>query len=115
MQDTNNLRESVKNWLQIDNEIKQLQKEIKKRRTMKKQITDNLINTMKSNDIDVMNIPDGRLVKTTNRVKAPLSKKHLIQSLLIYFKEDQDMVKNLSSHIMDTRQVKVVEKIQKKK
>ena len=67
------------------------------------------------NDIDVMNIPDGRLVKTTNRVKAPLSKKHLIQSLLIYFKEDQDMVKNLSSHIMDTRQVKVVERIQKKK
>ena len=81
MQDTNNLRDSVKNWLQIDNEIKQLQKEIKKRRTIKKQITDQLINTMKSNDIDVMNIPDGRLVKTTNRVKAPLSKKHLIQSL----------------------------------
>ena len=115
MQDTNNLRDSVKNWLQIDNEIKQLQKEIKKRRNMKKQITDQLINTMKSNDIDVMNIPDGRLVKTTNRVKAPLSKKHLIKSLLIYFKEDQDMVKNLSSHIMDTRQVKVVERIQKKK
>jgi len=115
MQDTNNLRDSVKNWLQIDNEIKQLQKEIKKRRNMKKQITDQLINTMKSNDIDVMNIPDGRLVKTTNRVKAPLSKKHLIQSLLIYFKEDPDMVKNLSSHIMDTRQVKVVERIQKKK
>ena len=115
MQDTNNLRDSVKNWLQIDNEIKQLQKEIKKRRTMKKQITDQLIDTMKNNDIDVMNIPDGRLVKTTNRVKAPLSKKHLIQSLLIYFKEDQDMVKNLSSHIMDTREVKVVERIQKKK
>jgi hypothetical protein len=115
MQDTNNLRDSVKNWLQIDNEIKQLQKEIKKRRNAKKQITDQLINTMKSNDIDVMNIPDGRLVKTTNRVKAPLSKKHLIQSLLIYFKEDSDMVKNLSSHIMDTRQVKVVERIQKKK
>ena len=115
MQDTHNLRDSVKNWLLIDNEIKQLQKEIKKRRNMKKQITDQLINTMKSNDIDVMNIPDGRLVKTTNRVKAPLSKKHLIQSLLIYFKEDPDMVKNLSSHIMDTRQVKLVERIQKKK
>lgn len=115
MQDANSLRDSVKNWLQIDNEIKQLQKEIKKRRIMKKQITDQLINTMKSNDIDVMNIPDGRLVKTTNRIKAPLSKKHLIQSLLIYFKDDEDMVKNLSSHIMDTRQVKIVERIQKKK
>ena len=115
MQDANNLRDSVKSWLQIDTEIKQLQKEIKKRRTVKKQITDQLINTMKSNDIDVMNIPDGRLVKTTNRVKAPLSKKHLIQSLLMYFKEDEDMVKNLSSHIMDTRQVKIVERIQKKK
>ena len=29
MQDTNNLRDSVKNWLLIDNEIKQLQKEIR--------------------------------------------------------------------------------------
>ena len=115
MENAFNLRENVKNWLQIDNEIKQLQKEIKKRRVLKKNITNQLINTMKNNDIDVMNIPDGRLVRTANRVKAPLSKKHLINSLLIYFKSDEEMVKSLSSHIMDTRDIKIVERIQKKK
>jgi|UniRef100_A0A6C0IR36 hypothetical protein len=115
MENTTDLRDSVKNWLQIDIEIKQLQKEIKRRRTMKKDITNRLIDTMKTNDIDVMNIPDGRLVRTSNRVKAPLSKRHLVESLLLYFKEDQEMVKSISSHIMDTRKVKVVERIQKKK
>ena len=115
MENTTDLRDSVKNWLQIDIEIKQLQKEIKRRRTMKKDITNRLIDTMKTNDIDVMNIPDGRLVRTSNRVKAPLSKRHLVESLLLYFKEDQEMVKSISSHIMDTRKVKVIERIQKKK
>lgn len=115
MENTTDLRDSVKNWLQIDIEIKQLQKEIKRRRTMKKDITNRLIDTMKTNDIDVMNIPDGRLVRTSNRVKAPLSKRHLVESLLLYFKEDQEMVQSISSHIMDTRKVKVVERIQKKK
>ena len=40
------LLENVKSWLTIDNEIRALQKEIKERRKMKKQLTTDLMSTM---------------------------------------------------------------------
>ena len=108
------LREHVKTWLKLDDEIKTLRGEIKKRTNKKKLMTSQLIDTMKNNDIDVMNAGNSKLVRTRHRVKAPLSKKHLISSLLEFYKNDQEMVKNISEHIMNTREVKIVENIKKK-
>ena len=108
------LREHVKTWLKLDDEIKTLRGEIKKRTNKKKLMTSQLIDTMKNNDIDVMNAGNSKLVRTRHRVKAPLSKKHLISSLLEFYKNDEEMVKNISEHIMNTREVKIVENIKKK-
>ena len=43
------LLENVKSWLNLDNEIKALQKEIKSRRTQKKELTDSLISNSTDN------------------------------------------------------------------
>ena len=51
MTDQTRLVENVKSWLQVDTEIKQLQQEIRKRRKMKKEMTDSLVQIMKSQDI----------------------------------------------------------------
>ena len=48
----NELLENVKTWLNIDNEIRTLQKEIKNRRKLKKELTISLVNVMKNNDIN---------------------------------------------------------------
>jgi len=109
-----NLREHVKQWLKLDDEIVTLRNEIKKRRNLKKNMTNQLIQTMKNNDIDVMNAGTSKLVRTRHKVKAPLSKKHLIASLLDFYKNDQEMVKNISNHIMESRETKIVENIKKK-
>ena len=77
-------------------------------------MTNELIKTFKANDIDVMNAGNSKLVRTRHKVKAPLSKKHLIASLLDFYKEDTEMVKTISEHIMNTREVKIVENIKKK-
>jgi hypothetical protein len=111
---TFDLRQHVVDWLKLDEEIKTLQQEIKKRRTVKKNMTNELIKTFKANDIDVMNAGNSKLVRTRHKVKAPLSKKHLISSLLDFYKEDTEMVKTISEHIMNTREVKIVENIKKK-
>ena len=47
---------NVKEWLEIDNQIKALQKEIKIRRKLKKDITESLVDIMKTNDIDYEHI-----------------------------------------------------------
>ena len=58
---------NVKEWLEIDNQIKALQKEIKIRRKLKKDITESLVDIMKTNDIEVMSTSDGQLVRTSRK------------------------------------------------
>ena len=108
------LLENVKSWLTIDNEIRALQKEIKERRKMKKQLTTDLMSTMKSNDIDALNVPDGELIYNKTKTKAPLSKKHLLSSLGQYFKGDQRMIDEISKFIMESRAEKEKESIRRK-
>ena len=110
----NELVNTVKDWLTIDNEIKQLQKEVKVRKQKKKNMTEHLVNMMKDRDIDVMSLSKEQLIRTEKKVKAPLSKKHLLNCLLDYFKEDKETVENLGSFIMDSRPVKIKENIRRK-
>ena len=108
------LVENVKGWLTIDNDIKKLQKAIKAKRQEKKDLTDNLMNIMKQRDIDCMNTAQGQLIKTTNKVKAPLSKKHLIKAMQDYFKDDGEKVQELCNFILNSRDVKIKENIRRK-
>ena len=51
METKEQLVNSIKEWIKIDNEIIQLQKDMKDRKTQKKQLTDTLMLTMKNNQI----------------------------------------------------------------
>ena len=110
----NELLENVKTWLEIDNQIRGLQKEIRERRKMKKNLTQNLVGIMKTQDIDALNVPDGQLIYNKTKTKSTLSKKHLLTSLATYFKNDQRMVDELTKFIMDSRQEKEKENIKRK-
>lgn len=114
MTDKSQLVENVKNWLQIDTEIKKLQQEIRKRRALKKDMTDTLVQIMKNQDIEIMNAGESQLIRTERKTKSALSKKHLINSLLNYFKEDKETVAQLTTFIMNTRPEKTVENIRRK-
>ena len=108
------LLENVKTWLDIDNQIRSLQKEIRDRRKLKKELTQSLVGIMKTQDIDALNVPDGQLVYNKTKTKSALSKKHLITSLAQYFKNDRRMADELTKFIMDSRQEKEKENIKRK-
>ena len=108
------LRQNVRDWINIDNEIKKLQKIIREKRKEKKSLTEGLVDVMKSNDIECFDITDGQLLYTQTKSKAPLSKKHLLKSLTEYFKNDPQQIRELSKHIMDSREEKVRENIKRK-
>ena len=114
MSNQQELLENVKTWLDIDNQIRTLQKEIRDRRKLKKELTQSLVGIMKTQDIDALNVPDGQLIYNKTKTKAPLSKKHLLVSLAQFFKNDQRMVDELSKYIMETRQEKEKENIKRK-
>ena len=52
MQTKDELINSIKEWITIDEEIKVLKNEIKNRQIHKKSLTDNLVEVMKTNEID---------------------------------------------------------------
>ena len=112
--DKEQLIENVRGWIAIDNEIKQLQKVIKEKRKEKKAFTENLVEVMKSNDIQCFDISDGKLMYTQNKVKSALSKKHLIKSLTEWFKDVPTKIGDLTKHILNSREEKIKENIKRK-
>ena len=104
----------IKSWIEIDNEINKLQKQIKSFREEKKQLTGNLVDVMKSNEIDCFDINDGRLIYSKSKVKKPINKQTLLSALEGYFKNNTDMAKELSEHILNSREETVKESIRRK-
>ena len=103
----------IKSWIEVDNDMRNLQKEMKTLRDNKKTLTDALVNVMKSNEIDVFDINDGKLVYAKTKVKAPINKTSLFAALRQHY-HDEDAAKKLSEFIMDSRQEKVKESIRRK-
>ncbi len=67
----------IREWIEIDNGISGLQKQIKELRENKKELTNSLVNVMKSNEIDCFDINDGKLIYSKSKVKKPINKKTL--------------------------------------
>jgi len=114
MTERSNLIDNVKAWIHLDNEMKTLRREMKERREKKKEITKALVSVMKTNDIDCFDITDGQLIYSKKNIKKPLTKKHLLNSLSTYFKNDNKIVKELGGFIMNSRQGTIKEDIRRK-
>ncbi len=109
------LLQSVKEWIKIDNEIKLLNQEVKKRRQQKNLLSEGLVDIMKNNEIDCFDLSEGKIMYTSNRVKAPLSKKYLLESLGKYFDEIPNIDSNdVAEFVLENRAVKVKEGIRHK-
>ena len=67
----------IKEWIAIDEEVKLLKKEIKIRQERKKNLTHDLVEVMKSNEIDAFDINNGKLIYTKRKTKQAISKKLL--------------------------------------
>lgn len=105
----------IKDWIQNDNEIAKLQKKMKECRDKKKLLTTSLVDVMKTNEIDCFDINDGKLIYAKSKHKKPLNKKSLFDALQIYFKDNTDMAKDISEHILNSRDETVKESIRRKK
>ena len=103
------LKNNVKLYLDLDDQIKALNKAVSERRKEKKKLSETILTTMKSFEIDNMNTKNGRLIYNVTKRSKPLNKTNLISGLDIYFK-NVDKSKEISKIILDNREV--VEKVQ---
>jgi len=110
----NQLIHTVKEWVRIDNEIRQLQKEISTRRQDKKIMNDQLMETMKSNDIDCFDLKDGKICYTKKNVKKPINNKLLLNILTKYYSGDISQASEINNFINDNRTEVTKENITRK-
>jgi hypothetical protein len=109
------LVQKIKEWITYDDEIKTLQKQIKEHRLNKKTLTDNLLDIMKTNEIDCFDINNGKLLFCKNKVKQPINKKTLLSSLEKYFENTPSInPEKVSEFILENREIKLTEAIKRK-
>lgn len=108
------LVKTIKDWVKLDNEIRSLKKEQSIRTTEKKELSNTLIELMKSNDIDCVDIKDGQLCYTQHSIKKPITKKTLLSILSKYFKGDIERASNITEFITDNREEVVKESLTRK-
>jgi len=105
----------IKEWISYDDKIKILQKQIKEYRTEKKALTGNLVDIMKTNEIDCFDINDGKLIFCKNKVKIPLNKKTLLASLEKYFEHNPEInTDKVGEFILENREIQIKENIRRK-
>jgi len=95
---------TIREWVKIDNEIKQLQGEIVSRKKEKAKISNALMDIMKKNEIDCFDIKDGQIMYNKRNVKKPITKKILTDVLAKYYNGDYNKANELNEYIMENRE-----------
>tara|TARA_Y100000310_G_C20257183_1_gene611898 strand:+ start:166 stop:588 length:423 start_codon:yes stop_codon:yes gene_type:complete len=97
------LKNSVKEWLQIDSQIIKLRKAIKERQARKKELDLYILKIMENNEISHMNVGQNKLIYHKSTPYKSLTKKHLITSLSNYLNSFEEGEK-LYHSIMNSRE-----------
>jgi hypothetical protein len=103
----------IKDWITTDNEIRELNKQAKQRKDKLKKVSENLINTMKENEIDEFNVKDGKIMYSKTSVKKPITKKNLMSILSKYYKGDISQAVEVNNFILENREEVVKETIKR--
>jgi hypothetical protein len=108
------LKQNVRDWVKLDNDIRALNKEITNRRNEKKSISKRLIDVMRDNKLDVFELKDGQLMYVKKNKKKPITQKQLITLLSSYYKEDVSKAEEMRNYLLENREEVVEEVIQRK-
>ena len=108
------LKEYLRQWVRVENEIGTLSAEIKKRKLIHQQLSASLLNVMRQNEIDCFDLANGRIVYSKTKIKAPLNNGQLKSALTTYYKDDADKAANLTEFLLSSRVEKTRESIKMK-
>ena len=104
----------IQQWVQIDNQLKQLNDKAKELRDKRNLLEQNITNHAFSNNLSdsTVKISDGRLKFVNTKVQEPLTFKYLEKTLSEIIK-NESQVKLMMEHIRQKRAVKIVPEIKR--
>ncbi len=108
------LKDHLRQWVRVENEISTLSAEIKKRKLIHQQLSASLLRVMKENEIDCFDIANGRIVYSKTKTRAPLNNGQLKSALKTYYKDDTEKANSLAEFLLASRVERTRETIKMK-
>jgi len=108
------VKDYLRQWIRVENEISTLSVEIKKRKLVHQQLSASLLEVMRKNDIDCFDITNGKIVYSKVKHRAPLNNGQLRSALTTYYKDDTEKANNLTEFLLSSRVEKTRESIKMK-
>jgi len=105
-------QENIQKWVRFDNQTRLLNEKIREIREKKSECMEALIEYSETNKISDVQISDGRLKFTKNRVSEPLTFKYLEKSLTEIIRNTAH-VNQIMEYIKKSREIKVVQDIKR--
>jgi hypothetical protein len=105
---------SIKEWIKLDNDIVKAKTDIKEKTTRKKVLTESLVTIMKGNSIDCFDINGGALLYKQKKTKKPISAKYLLAELQKIYKDQPEVATDLTKQLLDNRELTVKDEICRK-
>ena len=104
----------LKQWIQLDNQIKELNEQTKELREKRNIIEKNITTYASNNNISnsTFQLSDGKLKLTNTRIPEPITFKYLEKSLGEIIK-NENQVKLILEHIKQRREIKTVPEIKR--
>lgn len=114
METKEELVNSIREWISLDSDITKLQSQLKEKRAQKKRNSEQLVTTMKTNNIDCFDINGGAILYKRSVIKKPLTGRTMLPLLETYFAESNVKPEELAKFLMDNRIEKVNETVRRK-
>ena len=111
--DKEELLANVKEWLNLDTEIKEIQGHLKLKKATKTLLSAKILNVMKSSNADSLNCSEGSLKYVQNKIKKPINDKKLDFLLKQYFKTEEE-AEGVKKYILENRDVEIKDVVKKK-
>ena len=114
METKGQLIDAVKEWVKLDNEIRNIQKIQKDKKKAKEDISKSLMNIMKENEIDCFDLKDGQIRYKKESKREALTQKTLLSILSKHPQLGGEQAEHLNQFVYDRRKVIETETITRK-
>jgi len=103
-----NFKESIKEWVTLDNELKTINEHGKDLRDRKNEKLNEIMNYAENNNLDnaIIQISDGRLKFQNSKISTPLTFK-FVEKCLSDLIPSEEQVERIITHIKEQRETKI--------
>ncbi len=105
------LPDLIKEWMALEEELRSLSAEVREKRKRATTVRGMISSIMKGNRVGQLNISAGSVMTKESKVKAPLTKKFIADTLTTFFGGDRKRAEECAAFLDEHRPLKTSEKL----